>query len=218
MTDDVAIIVRGISHEVHEVKRSFKEYSQHIIFSTWRGSEFNFDSNDKVVVSEQPVIDGPSASYILQRTTARAGLELAEKLNYKNAILIRFDTLFNPANKVIELFDFNKINFLCWHNHAGGYLVDYIMAGKIEYLKTLWSTFGTYPSSVPEIIITSKYMHELSDKVEVKFILNDLNSEREIFWKKYNIALSTYNNQPVFKSMPKGISFSDREKFLNYIK
>jgi hypothetical protein len=218
MTDDFAIIVRGISHEVHEIKNCFKEYSQHIIFSTWRGSECNFDSNDKVVFSEKPIIDGPSASYILQRTTARAGLELAEKLNYKNAILIRFDTLFNPANKVIELFDFNKLNFLCWHNHAGGYLVDYIMAGKIEHLKTLWSTFGTYPSKIPEIMITSKYMHELSDKVEVKFILNELNSEREIFWKKYNKMLSRYNLSREFTSMNDGISFSDREKFLNYIK
>ncbi len=218
MTNEFAIVVRGISHEVHEIKRCFEEYSQHIIFSTWRGSEFNFDSSDKVVFSEQPVIDGPSASYIRQRTTARAGLELAEKLNYKNAILIRFDTTFSPANKVIELFDFNKLNFLCWHNNAGGYLVDYIMAGKIEHLKTLWSTFGTYPSKIPEIMITSKYIHELSDKVEIKFVLNELNGEREIFWKKHNIALSTYNLYSGFNSMKHGIPFSDREKFLNYIK
>lgn len=215
--ENTAIIIRGITYDVSEIRECFKDYSDNIIFSTWNGNERKFKPEDKVVYSEQPVIDGPP-SFILQRTTSLAGLEFASKLNYQNAILVRFDTIFKPANKVIELFNFNKLNFLCWHNHGIGYFVDYVMAGKIEHLKTLWSTFGTYPSDVSEHIITSNYAYKIQENVEVKFILNHLNDECDIFWKKYNLMLSKYQYHPPYNFIPNGISSGDRKIFINYIK
>lgn len=215
--ENTAIIIRGVTYDVNQIKECFKDYSNNIIFSTWKGNESKFKLEDKVVYSEQPVIDGPS-SFILQRTTSLAGLEFASKLNYQNVILVRFDTFFKPANKVIELFNFNKLNFLCWHNHGIGYFVDYIMAGKIDHIKTLWSTFGVYPSDVSEHIITSNYAHKIPENVAVKFILNDLNDECDIFWKKYNLMLSKYQYHPPYNTMPNGIALEDRKIFLNYIK
>lgn len=215
--ENTAIIIRGITYNVSEIRECFKDYSNNIIFSTWKGNENKFKSEEKVVYSEQPVIDGPS-SFILQRTTSLAGLEFASSLNYQNAILIRFDTIFRPADKIIELFNFDKLNFLCWHQHGIGYLVDYIMAGKIEHLKTLWATFGAYQSDVSEHIITSNYIHKLSNNVEAKFILRDLNDTRDIFWKKYNLMLSKYQHHPPYNFMPNGINPHNRQRFLNYIK
>lgn len=196
---DTAIIVRGISVDVEEVKNCFKDYSNHIIFSTWVGEEGKYNQEDKVVYSPKLIQDGPR-SFIFQRTTVLAGLDYAQKLNYKYAIVVRFDTLFNPADKIIELFDFEKLNFLCWHKYGPGYIVDYISAGKIEYIKTMWSVFENYPSQTAEHITTSQYFQNLVDKVEIKFILNQMDTSRDIFWKKYNIMLSVYKNYPEYSA------------------
>lgn len=219
ISQDTAIIVRGLSNDVESVRQCYKNYAKNIIFSTWEGSQSQYRDDENVVYSNQPIIDGPK-NFIVQRTTTLAGLDYAKKNNYKNAIVIRFDTLFEPAEEIINLFDFNKLNFLCWHQHPGhppGYIVDYIVAGPIDYVREIWNVHGHYCSPAPEVILTSKYMHFLSDKIEVKFILKDLNNTRDIYWKKYNVKLKNYKDSPEYTSMD-GIEFSDREKFINYIK
>lgn len=48
------------------------------------------------------------------------------------------DNLDNFIKNVIKSLDENDISFLGFHNHEGGYFLDYIVAGNIEAMKSFF--------------------------------------------------------------------------------
>jgi len=198
MTDEFAILVRGRSGDVQKMKSCFSAYSKRIIFSCWQGEESKYTPDDIVVYNDSKTVpDGPY-SFLVQKTVILSGLKKAKELGYENVILVRSDLFFSPAENIIPLFDFDRLNFLCWHTNSGGYFVDYLMAGKIDHLSILWDAAPPLKSVICEKIITNQYVTNLIDNVKINFILGQLNQDRDIFWSRFNIWLSSYQQHPEY--------------------
>jgi hypothetical protein len=198
MTNEFAIVVRGISGDVQGMKSCLSAYSKKIIFSCWEGEESKYSTEDTVVYNDKKTIpDGPY-SFIVQKTAILSGLKKAKDLGYENVILIRSDLFFSLSENIIPLFDFERLNFLCWHTNSGGYFVDYLMAGKIDHLNILWDANAPWKSATCEKIITNQYVTNLIDNVKINFILGHLDRDRDIFWSRFGIWLSSYKQYPEY--------------------
>ena len=116
---------------------------------------------------------------------------------------MRSDLIPSSGTKFLEILDLYSVNFLCWHDshvhdEFHGYLVDYLMFGRVEDLEKIWDSNYTQ-FNVPELSMTKQYF-DLFDISKLNFFLKSLNDNNELIWKKYGINLSTYNNHGGFRT------------------
>lgn len=169
-----------------------------VVYSTWEGSDVTYFDVDNFILNPIPKEAG-SYNINLQKTSTLAGLKWGKERGYTHAIKMRSDMWPTNAKYLSELFSWNKLNFLCWHDHNGGYVTDYFMAGPIEDLETLWDV-DIYPPH-PEWAITQK-IKEVWGLEKIHLILDGLESWNDVYWdhrgefvklsdyQKYNCYLS----------------------------
>jgi hypothetical protein len=199
MIKDFVIIIQGPGTYSKILRERLKEYP--IIFSTWIGEESYFESEDIVIFNQIPEFAGP-ANLNYQKISTLSGLKLAKENGYKMALKLRSDVIPNNIDKLIESFDRDSLNFLCWHCHevypeCPGYLVDHLMAGEIDNLIKLWDIEDMSWCNVPEIHITQQYITKLIDKVKIQYFLDALNDDNELYWIKRKINLSSYKENRI---------------------
>ena len=240
----IAIVIQGPSNYVEEVKITWKGFD--LIFSTWKGSEDKYNKNDVVIFNEEPTISGPF-NFNFQRISSYNGLLKAKELGYTHALKIRSDYLPTNSQKFIELLDFNKMNFLLWHYTSflwldfptlNGYFTDHFSFGPIDYMLEMWDIKDVFCHS-PEIMVTWNYISKLKDKIEVNYIITNLNKDNDLFYLKQNAKSPTqfgFNNlknfdnrklygryesvfqsMPEYKKTPKETKKFMNEKYLNFL-
>ena len=213
MSADTIILVQGSSDNVKEQKEAWKSHI--VLFSTWKGSEQNYEDGDMVIFNSIPEDRGPS-NFWMQQVSTLAGLKKVKEMGYEYCLKIRSDLVPTNSHKFLNCLDKDKLNFLCWHNHevypkCSGYLVDYLMFGQIENMIQLWETQNAF-CVVPEIILTWNYINNCKCFPK-KYFLNYLNEKNDLRWIKRNILLSSYKNIPSFDSHQK-FYFTEQEKHL----
>jgi hypothetical protein len=188
---DFCVIIQGPSVNVQEQKKSWQNYD--IIWSTWDGEQNKYDSEDIVLFNEIPKFSGIQ-NIVLQQKSTIEGIKKAKYLNYKRVLKWRSDLLPTNPNKLVATFKKDSVNFLAWHN-TGRYFIDYFMEGDIDDIYKIWD-FDKIVDKFPEKIITENFFEKKISKFN--FILEDLNSDNEIFWVKRNIFLSSLNKDIVY--------------------
>lgn len=190
------IVVQGPAQWVNEIKQFYKNSSCDVIYSIWKEDLSKYSSNDKTVVNEKPKQTGPANLFYQQKTTL-SGLNYAKKNGYEYAIKMRSDMAPLQVNKFIELFQ-KDIHFFYWHNHNGGYIVDYFMGGKIQNMIDLWEINEKQEYKFPEEAITKSFFQKKMNQKSYHFLGDLINKENDILWLKNNIYLSTYANDKLF--------------------
>ena len=199
----IALIIQGNSPYVDEYK---KLYSNNInillIFSTWKGKEYLYDLSDNVIFNKIPEIRGIQ-NLNLQKTTSLNGLLKAKSIGIKNVIKVRDDCFIQNINKLINSIDFNYINFLFFCNYKRNnihfkYFVDYIQCGKVDDLINVWNFNSEKNDNYAEYHLTKHIFNNIDIK-KIRFIGNIITKNNEIYWKKRNIYLSTYNSHNNYK-------------------
>lgn len=186
------ILIQGPSNHVNEIKSSFKDHD--LIFSTWCGEESKYEESDIVIFNDHPPYPG-HANFWHQKISTLNGLLKCKELGYTHVLKIRSDII-STKNDIFELFDDNKLNFLCWHYHevypnCKGYLVDYFMYGCVDKMIKMWDIKEMF-CKVPEVVLTESFIQNLNEIPN--FILYDMKNDYELYWIKNNIYLSSYVN------------------------
>jgi len=198
--NDFVIIVQGSSIYVEQIKEALKDFN--IIFSTWVGEEEKYSENDNIIFNETPIYSGP-ANLNYQKISTLSGLKKAKELGYNRALKLRGDIIPTNINELIKSFDNDSLNFLCWHCHevypnCPGYLIDYLMSGKIDDLIELWDIEDMTWCTVPEIHLTQQYISKLISRVNIQYFLPELNSNNDLLWIKHGINLSSYQANTIY--------------------
>lgn len=193
---DLAIVVQGPSNYVSHFKRIF---GKNLIFSTWIGEENKYTNGDVVIFNQTPLDCGP-ANFNLQKVSTINGLLKAKDLGYDYALKIRSDLIPTNSLNFLKLLENDNLNFLCWYLHevypkCSGYLIDYLMSGRISTLLKIWEV--NIFCRVPEIMITHQYISNLSN-IDINFFLPFLNGDNDLYWIKNNKLLSSYNSDRIF--------------------
>lgn len=193
MSSDIAILVRGPSLHVEKIKEIFNGFN--LVFSTWTEDQSKYTENDIVLFSDRPENPGPG-NFNYQKVVVLNGLKFCKLLGFERVLQIRSDMYLTNPKKFLELIDNEVFNFLSWHYHCtshgyDGYLVDYLMSGKVDDMINLWTIDNLSWHSVSEVFLTDSYSKKISH-IPIKFFLNDLNEDNDVFWIKHNLKLSTY--------------------------
>jgi len=189
--NNLAIIIQGPASNIEELKTAWKDYT--IIWSTWVGNEEKFNKDDIVIFNEQPKELGVQ-NIALQKKSTLEGINKAKELGFERVLKWRSDLIPNNSRSLVSLFKKNHLNFLAWHND-GKYFVDYFVEGPINEVALAWD-IPTIHGPFSERITTDNILNK--NKINFNFILNDLSDNNEIFWVKYNVFLSKYNNDLVY--------------------
>lgn len=210
------VVVQGPSNHVSEIKNSFNNHD--IIFSTWVGSEHLYSETDNVIFNTQPE-SNICSNFLFQQKSTIAGLRFAKERGYTHVLKMRSDII-NVGHDIFDIFETDKMNFLCWHYHevyptCPGYLVDYFMYGDVDDLIKLWDIDEIF-CNVPEILITDSYIRKIN-KIP-NFILYELTNESDLFWIKNNIFLSSYKTT-LYNDIYRKFDFGDTIRHLdtNYL-
>jgi len=215
----IAIIVQGTSNYVPEVKYAWKNFKDDIIFSTWKGGEDKYNSNDNVLFNNEPDVSGPF-NFNYQKVSTYNGLLRAKQLKYTHALKIRSDYLPTNPKKFIKLLDFDKLNFLMWnypsflwldYPNLNGYLDDHFSFGPIDDMIELWDIKNNFCHS-PEIMLTWSYISKLKDKIDIKYILPHLDTNNDLYYIKFN----NYNKNNKLSHNEINNNFSDKELYGRY--
>jgi hypothetical protein len=205
MNKDFVIIVQGGSEYVPQLKEKLEGFN--VIFSTWVGDEKKYLDTDVVIYNEKPTYTGP-ANLNLQKITTINGLKKAKEMGFKRALKLRSDLIPTNMSELFKSLDNEYLNFLCWHCHevypnCPGYLIDYLMSGDIDYLIKLWDIEDMNWCAVPEIHLTQQYISKLMSNVNIKYFLDELKSDNDLYWVKHNINLSSYQANTVYDKYKK---------------
>lgn len=195
---DLAILVTGISTNVKEIKESFSNYN--VIFSTWDGEQNKYNKEDIVIYNDIYTGNNPT-SFTFQKICTLNGLFHCKELGYNKILKIRSDLVPTNTDLFIDVLDFNKINLICCHVGdvaSGPYFIDYMMASTVEHLINLWTIEDMVSGDFPEKILTRQF-NKLQNNPPIKYILNELDQNNDLFWIKNNIYISQYKENNYFK-------------------
>ena len=64
---------------------------------------------------------------------------VAMQAGYEYVLKVRSDLIISNPEKLMENLDPKKLSVMAYHNHDGGYLVDYIVGGPVEKLLEVWN-------------------------------------------------------------------------------
>lgn len=193
--NEPCIIIQGKSDHVDEIRDNWK--NNNVIFSTWIGEETKYTKNDLVIFNDPPLNGGPQHLYFQQKSSLN-GLLKAKEMGFKKAIKIRSDMIIKNVEGFLSVFD-KQLNFFYWHDHDGGYLVDYFMGGDVDKMIDLWEIDKSLNYRFPEQAITKSFIDKSLYKNTFKFFGNSINKMNDIYWIKYNKYLSNYINDNSFK-------------------
>jgi len=192
-----AVIIQGktICENIERLKEDWKEFQ--IIFSTWENEpEYCYQDDDIVIYSSLPQNYGVG-NLNLQKISSLVGFQKAKELGFERVVKWRYDLFPINANELNKLFDRNSLNFLSFHDHNAGYLVDYFSEGSVDDMIELFS-FENLNVLHAEVAFTNR-MFELGFDTKMNFIINDLEKDKvDIYWQKYNHYLSTYKEVKAF--------------------
>ena len=160
-------------------------WENNVIYSTWKGSEEFYKKTETVVFSDTPSFPGIS-NWMYQKKSTLAGLYLAREMGFDRALKWRSDFKVKNPELFLSLFE-DKINFYAWHDHCGGYLIDYFIEGGVSDLINLFE--NSKDDKFPEKNLTDSFF-EL--RLEAAFILPKL-KEADAFWIKNGFWLSENN-------------------------
>lgn len=191
LQNKLAIIIQGPANNIEELKLAWNGYT--IIWSTWVGNEDKFNNDDIVIFSELPQEVGVQ-NIALQKKSTLEGINKSKELGFERVLKWRSDLIPNNTDELVKLFKENHLNFLAWHSD-GKYFVDYFIEGPIDEMAIAWDIPTIY-GSFSERISTDNILNK--NKIKFNFILNELSDNNEIFWVKYNVFLSKYNNDVVY--------------------
>lgn len=163
-----------------------------VIHSTWKGSEQFYKEGETVVFSDTPSAPGIS-NWLYQKQSTLAGLYLAKEMGFERAVKWRSDFRVKNPSSFLNLFEDGKINFYAWHDHAGGYLIDYFIEGSVEDLINIFENSGD--SYFPEKNLTDS-VFSLNLAGKVCFVLPKMGNgaETDTFWIKNGFWLSVNNS------------------------
>tara|TARA_R110000751_G_scaffold307796_2_gene431638 strand:+ start:179 stop:775 length:597 start_codon:yes stop_codon:yes gene_type:complete len=184
------IVVQGPSDCVPEIRKATEGYKT--IFSAWVGEESCYSKEDDVIFNEKPEEAGTGNLFYQQKTTM-SGLLKAQELGFENVLKIRSDFIVKDIDRLINSFT-HQLNFFFWHNYNGGYICDYLMAGKTELIISLWKIKSGKYYMFSERMITENFFEMGLNKDDFIFFLNSLNKKNNIFWTKYKKFLSSYKS------------------------
>ena len=214
--DKIAIIIQGASTNVSEQRASWSQFKEDVIFSTWVGSEHLYQLDDNVIFNKIPTHSGPM-NFNYQVESTYNGLLKVKNIGYKRALKIRSDIVPTHSDKFINLINNDLFNFVAWQKHevhpgCSGYLVDYLMSGDIDDMINLWEIIDNNISPVPEVKLTYNYINKMMKfkNTEVKYILDDLNNDNNLYWIKKGIFLSELQEQYKLHG-----GFSNEIKYIN---
>lgn len=203
--EKIAIVVQGPSLYVEEVKNAWKDFKNNLIFSTWKGSENEYDKNDIVIFNDEPQNRG-YCNFNLQKISSYYGLLKAKSLGYTHAIKIRSDYIPTNAKKFISILKLDKLNFLLWEYTSflwlqfptfNGYFADHIVFGPIDEMIELWDIKDNFCST--QTLVTWSYVNKLRNKIDIHYFLPDLNKDNDLFYMKSapgseSFGFYSYNN------------------------
>jgi hypothetical protein len=196
MNKDFVIVIQGpIKLEYKVIENKWEGFD--LIWSTWENELI--DSKYPTILNKPPNKPGIKNVYYQQKSTL-AGLLKAKELGYSKCLKWRSDQYPTNANKLISLFDKDKINVLFWHNSQKGYYVDYFMYGDINKMISIWDFEINSYISYPEEIITNQIY---KNKIDVMCIGDRLTNQNNIIWERegVKIDLSTYKYDKNFMLM-----------------
>lgn len=198
MKNNTAIIIQGstICENVEKLKNDWNPFP--IIFSTWDGDPMYCypDEDDIVVYTNKPEIIG-IGNLNLQRLSSLNGFLKAKELGFERVVKWRYDLFPINAEELMKTFKKDSINFLAFHDHNAGYLVDYFSEGNVDDMIEFF-TFSDFNVPHAEVAFTNR-MFELGFDKKMNFIINDLEKDKkDIYWQKYNHYLSDYKNVKAF--------------------
>lgn len=177
----ICVVVQGRteSNFVKSLKDKFKNIP--LIFSTWVDADKSaYSETDIVLYNEYPSDRGPH-NFHLQRISSLNGFIKAKELGYKRVIKWRCDLEPNNSEELLKLFDIQFINFYSFVIHQDGYIADFFMEGDVDDMINLFD-INTNPP-YPEYGFTKK-MYELGLDKKANFILNKLNKDNDILFKR----------------------------------
>lgn len=191
------IIVQGPTYDnsINQIRECWRGYD--VIYSTWKGYEHHYTSDDKVVFSDLPHNAGvKNLNY--QKESTLSGLRLAKELGYDRALKWRSDMWCNNPSSFLELMS-GDINTLCWVDSNGGYLTDFFMEGDISTLIEIWDLNPS--GAFPERVITDRIISlGLLDKVHL--IVEGVTPDNDVYWNtRYGAYwMHTLNNETIYKN------------------
>jgi hypothetical protein len=185
-----AILIQGPSNHVDELKQAWKGYD--LIWSTWKGDEKKYNSDDIVVFNEMPINHG-KGNVALQQKTVLNGILKAKELDYNRVLKWRSDMIPTNSSKFIGLFDMNHINLFYFHVAGGGYFVDYFMEGNSDDIYNMWDFEDINPPFAERALTDNIRKRELNKKI--LFIGKIMSDKNDVIWLKKNKNLSTYTYQ-----------------------
>jgi len=183
-----AVVIQGPTTHYSLMKKMWFSEKTDLIWSTWKGEEEKYTSEDKVLFSDIPSQSG-TRNLNMQKISTLKGLEYALDLGYDFAIKTRSDLhptnvdgfihLIQNSNECINTLFFVKNN---------SYYTDYLYAGKIKDLIEIFSFDDIYPPFA-EYPITQKMN---CSGFEINLLGGHLTPECDLKWVKNNISLSNY--------------------------
>jgi len=189
--NEIAIIIQGPSINVDELKNRW--FGFNIIWSTWIGEERKYRDDDIVIFNTVPSDKGVQ-NIALQKESTLNGIKKAKELGFKWVLKWRSDMIPNDSKSLIDSFKKDSINFLAWHNE-GKYFVDYFIGGNIDDIYKIWDVPTIWSSHSEKITTDNIFSLGYNN---FNFIGDELNTNNEIYWSKYNTNLSTYKNEKCY--------------------
>ena len=180
------IIVQGQTNVeyVKQIKESFK--GNHIIFSTWEGTDTDiYDEWDVVLFNPIPADKGV-ANLNLQRVSSLKGFLKAKAMGFKRVLKWRSDFICASGEELLKLFPEDKMSFYAWHRD--NYVTDFFMEGDIDEMINLFS-FDGMNARFPEQAFTNR-MFELGLDSKAHFVCKDIFEPNDIKWLKPNYWFS----------------------------
>ncbi|MCB0338051.1 MAG: hypothetical protein KDD53_00535 [Bdellovibrionales bacterium] len=145
-TTSIGIAIQGPTNYYKKLLACYHGHSD-IVWSTWKSEpQSNLDqireAGITLILNDEP--STPGIGYInYQCVSAYTGLQtLAAREKYEYVMKVRSDLIFNDVetlrqNTQLALKD-RKLAFISSHKLKGGYLIDYIVAGKAEDVLEYW--------------------------------------------------------------------------------
>ena len=180
------IVVQGQTNAeyVKQIKESFK--GNHIIFSTWEGTDTDiYDEWDVVLFNPIPADKGV-ANLNLQRVSSLKGFLKGKEMGFKRVLKWRSDFICADGEELFKLFPEDKLSFYAWHRD--NYVTDFFMEGDIDEMINLFS-FDGMNARFPEQAFTNR-MFELGLDSKAHFVCKDIFEPNDIKWLKPNYWLS----------------------------
>lgn len=201
MNPEFCVVVQGPSSYVDEISNAWSGY--HVLFSTWKGEEDKYNvyqQTDDCVFCNKPSSPGVG-NVKMQHMTTLAGLLEAKRRGFKQVIKWRSDMIPSNPHKFVNLFN-KELTLFYWHDHDGGYIVDYFMGGNIDNLIKLWDFDPSQPGRFSEQYLVRSFFDKALDLSDHKYIGKSIDENNDVIWLKYNKTLAHYRDDAKYITNP----------------